>query len=42
MRRWAPIAEMNGRYLRVILLSDGVVLWNYVLVGRTISGRGIR
>ena len=23
IRRWAPIAEMDGRYLRVILLPDG-------------------
>ena len=23
IRRWAPIGEMGGRYLRVILLSDG-------------------
>src|SRR2546429_4953648 len=23
IRRWAPIAEMGGKYLRVILLSDG-------------------
>jgi hypothetical protein len=22
IRRWAPIAEMDGRYLRVILLAD--------------------
>ena len=23
IRRWAPIAEMGGKYLRVILLPDG-------------------
>ena len=23
IRRWAPIAEMDGKYLRVILLPDG-------------------
>jgi hypothetical protein len=23
IRRWAPIEEMEGRYLRVILLEDG-------------------
>ena len=23
IRRWAPIPEMEGRYLRVILLPDG-------------------
>jgi len=23
IRRWVPIAEMEGRYLRVILLPDG-------------------
>ena len=28
IRRWAPIAEMNGRYLRVILLADGVTVHN--------------
>ena len=28
IRRWAPIAEMDGRYLRVILLSDGETVHN--------------
>jgi len=28
IRRWAPIAEMDGRYLRVILLPDGITVHN--------------
>ena len=28
IRRWAPIAEMGGRYLRVILLPDGQTVHN--------------
>ena len=28
IRRWAAIQEMNGRYLRVILLSDGETVHN--------------
>ena len=28
MRRWAPIPEMDGRYLRVILLADGETVHN--------------
>jgi hypothetical protein len=28
IRRWAPIDEMDGRYLRVILLSDGGTVHN--------------
>jgi hypothetical protein len=28
IRRWAPIAEMDGRYLRVILLADGKTVHN--------------
>ena len=28
IRRWAPIAEMDGRYLRVILLPDGATVHN--------------
>jgi len=28
IRRWAPIAEMDGRYLRVILLADGETVHN--------------
>ncbi len=28
VRRWAPIAEMDGRYLRVILLPDGETVHN--------------
>jgi hypothetical protein len=28
IRRWAPIAEMDGRYLRVILLPAGETVHN--------------
>ena len=28
IRRWAPIAEMDGRFLRVILLRDGETVHN--------------
>ena len=28
IRRWAPIAEMGDRYLRVILLPDGQTVHN--------------
>jgi hypothetical protein len=28
IRRWAQIAEMDGRYLRVILLPDGETVHN--------------
>jgi hypothetical protein len=28
IRRWAPIQEMEGRYLRVILLPDGKTVHN--------------
>jgi hypothetical protein len=28
IRRWAPIAAMDGRFLRVILLSDGETVHN--------------
>jgi hypothetical protein len=28
IRRWASISEMGGRYLRVILLSDGETVHN--------------
>ncbi len=28
IRRWAPIVEMEGKYLRVILLSDGETVHN--------------
>lgn len=28
IRRWAPIAEAGGKYLRVILLSDGETVHN--------------
>jgi len=28
IRRWAPIKEMDGRYLRVILLADGETVHN--------------
>jgi hypothetical protein len=27
-RRWAPIQEMQGRYLRVVLLADGETVHN--------------
>jgi hypothetical protein len=28
IRRWAPVPEMDGRYLRVILLPDGETVHN--------------
>jgi hypothetical protein len=28
IRRWAPVAEMEGKYLRVILLPDGETVHN--------------
>ena len=28
IRRWGPIAEMEGRYLRVILLPDAITVHN--------------
>ena len=28
IRRWGPIEEMEGRYLRVILLEDGETVHN--------------
>jgi hypothetical protein len=28
IRRWAKIEEMDGRYLRVVLLADGVTVHN--------------
>lgn len=28
IRRWAPIAEMDGKYLRVILFPDGETVHN--------------
>ena len=28
IRRWAPIAAMQGRYLRVVLLPDGETVHN--------------
>mgnify|MGYP001589043782 CR=1 FL=1 len=28
IRRWAPIPEMRGRYMRVILLPDGETVHN--------------
>lgn len=28
IRRWAPIQEMDGKYLRVVLLSDGETVHN--------------
>ena len=31
IRRWAQIAEMSGRYLRVVLLPDGETVHNAFL-----------
>ena len=31
IRRWGAIDEMNGRYLRVVLLSDGETVHNAFL-----------
>ncbi len=28
IRRWAPIQEIGGRYLRVVLLADGETVHN--------------
>ena len=28
IRRWAPVKEMEGRYLRVVLLPDGQTVHN--------------
>ncbi len=28
IRRWAPIKEMEGKYLRVVLLPDGETVHN--------------
>jgi hypothetical protein len=28
IRRWAPISEMNGKFLRVVLLEDGETVHN--------------
>ncbi len=28
IRRWTPIHEMDGRYLRVVLLADGETVHN--------------
>lgn len=28
IRRWAPIAEMDGRYLRIVLLPDAETVHN--------------
>jgi hypothetical protein len=28
IRRWAPVPEMDGRYLRVVLLPDGQTVHN--------------
>ncbi|MEM1187642.1 MAG: hypothetical protein AAGI72_03910 [Pseudomonadota bacterium] len=28
IRRWAPVPEMQGRYLRVVLLPDGETVHN--------------
>jgi len=32
IRRWAPIEEMDGRYLRVVLLPDGETVHNAFFV----------
>ena len=34
IRRWGPIAELDGRYLRVILLPDGETVHNAFIDGR--------
>jgi len=31
IRRWGPVPEMGGRYLRVILLADGETVHNAFL-----------
>jgi len=31
IRRWAPIQEVEGRYLRVVLLADGETVHNAFL-----------
>lgn len=31
IRRWAPVPELGNRYLRVILLEDGVTVHNAFL-----------
>jgi hypothetical protein len=36
IRRWAPVPEMDGRYLRVILLPDGETVHN-AFFGRTFT-----
>ena len=36
IRRWASIAEMEGRYLRVILLPDGDTV-NYAFFDRSLT-----
>ena len=33
IRRWGPIAELDGRYLRVILLPDGETVHNAFIDG---------
>jgi hypothetical protein len=35
IRRWAPIAEMDDRYLRVILLADRETVHMLSLIGRS-------
>jgi hypothetical protein len=37
IRRWAPIPEMDNRYLRVILLSDGETVHNAFFDRRFVS-----
>ncbi len=34
IRRWGQIAELDGRYLRVILLPDGETVHNAFIDGR--------
>jgi hypothetical protein len=38
IRRWAAIAELDGRYLRVVLLADGATVHNAFL-DRRFKGR---
>jgi hypothetical protein len=37
IRRWVPIQEMEGRYLRVILLPDGKTVHNAFFDRRFVS-----
>jgi hypothetical protein len=35
IRPWAPIREMDGGYLRVVLLGDGETIHNAFLIDRS-------